>query len=237
VFTFSIVLSHGRDHIHPADVANRLPVLACRESVPRRSHARRLSRMPHAAQLTVAHAYLWPLASALGCRRAREISALEWNENDMALGERAASEPITGWTLQYFPKCVRLVGGSHLRTRMCGLPPGSACASSTRSSSSWRFSRVSRAPGQAPRDPARRTVGRPSRPDSPEVQAPSPPRPHDYGCTGVEPSIAIPRAESRRPTYLAARTGSGLRVIPRGQVHREASLGMAMGSGATRSLP
>ena len=44
----------------------------------------------------------------------------------------------------------------------------------------------------------------------------------DYGRTGVELAIAIPRAESRRPTYLAARTGRGLRVIRRGQVHRGA---------------
>jgi hypothetical protein len=54
------------------------------------------------------------------------------------LSERAPFDPITGWTLQHFPECERLVGGSHPRTRVCGLPSGSACAASTRSISSWR---------------------------------------------------------------------------------------------------
>lgn len=73
--------------------------------------------------------------------------------------------------------------------------------------------------------------------DSPEVQNAPLAWPHDYGHTGVELSIAIPHAESRRPTYLDCKSGRSLRVIRRGQVHRGASSGMAMGSGVTRSLP
>lgn len=146
VFTFSIVLSHGRDHIHPADVTNRLPVLTCCEFVPRRSHARRLSRMPHAAPLTVAHAYLWPLASALGCRRAREISALASNENDMGARRARALRSHHRLDAPVLPGMRAPRRGSHPRTRVCGLPPG-ACAASGTSSFSWRgCSQVSRAP-------------------------------------------------------------------------------------------
>jgi hypothetical protein len=86
-----------------------------------------------------------------------------WNANDMGAQRARALRPHHRLDAPVLPGMRAPRRGSHPRTRVCGLPPGSACAALRTSSFSWRrlLSSIS-CPGQAPRDPARCAAGRAS---------------------------------------------------------------------------